>query len=199
MRGNRSLEIRQHTDHRALVVIARDSRLPVGIQRRIIRLDAVQAIKQEHRVVLVTGRKSRPYAGNQVFGVKLGMKERLSLRITGSFQVETLPVIRKDAFVIENIGADTVLEPQIGIVTYARQRAEIPSVLDDLILPCPSRRNRKQQRRSQKPIMMSHAFLLLSILPRYTTYFWKRNSVTRFSTMFSPVTRYSFHPAVSAR
>ena len=114
MPGNGALEIGQDTHHGAFVKVAGRPCFGIGEERRVKGLHAVEAEELEVRVILPAGAESGPDAGDEVFGVKLRVKESLEAGVVaGCLHVEALPIIRVHALVIENIGTHAKLDAKV--------------------------------------------------------------------------------------
>ena len=104
----------------------------VGIAGDEIRLKAVETIEVAHLVGEVGNVDTEAMVGNKVFGVVGEAEKPIVFGSGGGFGIERMVVVGVDGPVakIIDVGEQTELKPEVGIVGETGQDAECPATAD---------------------------------------------------------------------
>ena len=97
-----------------------------------IRLKAVETIEVAHLVGEVGNVDTEAMVGNEVFGVVGEAEKPIVFGSGGGFGIERMVVVGVDGTIakIIDVGEQTELKPEVGIVGKAGQDAECPAAAD---------------------------------------------------------------------
>jgi hypothetical protein len=104
----------------------------VGIAGDEIRLKAVETIEVAHLVGEVGDVDTEAMVGNEVFGVVGEAEKPIVFGSGGGFGIERMVVVGVDGTIakIIDVGEQTELKPEVGIVGETGQDAECPAATD---------------------------------------------------------------------